>query len=85
MLDIRTPIGLMFVLIGLLLTVHGLTADPAIYKASLGHNLNLIWGLVMIAVGVALFASERLRFGPYREGDTPGVKWPPPDEESKAD
>ena len=56
MLDIRTPIGLMFIIIGILVGAYGLMADKAIYAASLGHNINLMWGLVMLVVGGILFA-----------------------------
>ena len=50
-LDIRWPIGLMFTLIGALLTGNGalVKSDHAI---SLGININLIWGLVLLAFGV---------------------------------
>ena len=50
-LDIRWPIGLMFTLIGALLTIYGLVvkSDHAI---SLGININLIWGLVLLVFGV---------------------------------
>ncbi len=52
-LDIRWPIGLMFTLIGVLLTFSGvLTAsDAEMYKKSLGININLIWGVVLLAFG----------------------------------
>jgi hypothetical protein len=50
-LDIRLPIGLMFSLIGLLLTGYGLTTPAALYKCSLGINVNLWWGLVLIVFG----------------------------------
>ncbi|HYH78980.1 MAG TPA: hypothetical protein VEX86_04265 [Longimicrobium sp.] len=53
-LDIRMPIGALFTLLGLLLTGYGLFADKAIYQRSLGHNINLSWGLVVLAFG-ALF------------------------------
>jgi hypothetical protein len=77
MLDIRTPIGLMFILIGILIGAYGLMADKAIYAASLGHNVNLLWGLVMLVVGGLLFVSEKLSANHSDgEADTPGVKWP---------
>ena len=40
-LDIRIPIGLMFTLLGVLLTVYGVFSDKAIYQRSLGINVNL--------------------------------------------
>jgi hypothetical protein len=48
-LDIRIPIGLMFSILGGLLTVYGLVSDKAIYERSLGINVNLGWGVVMLA------------------------------------
>ena len=48
-LDIRVPIGAMLGLMGLLLAGYGLFGDPAIYARSLGLNINLIWGGVLVA------------------------------------
>ncbi len=55
-LDIRWPIGFMFTLIGTLLTITGLvtTSDPEMYKASLGINMNLWWGLVLLVFGLTM-------------------------------
>jgi len=50
--DLRLPLGLMFTLFGALLTGFGLISDPAIYKKSLGINVNLNWGLVLLTFGV---------------------------------
>jgi protein-S-isoprenylcysteine O-methyltransferase Ste14 len=50
-LDVRLPIGIMFVLFGAIITIFGLFSDPAIYERSLGININLWWGLVMFAFG----------------------------------
>jgi hypothetical protein len=52
-LDLRWPIGLMFSLIGVLLTGYGaMTAsDVEKYKRSLDININLCWGLVLIVFG----------------------------------
>ena len=53
-LDIRWPIGLMFTLIGVLLSFEGLitASDAEMYKRSLGYNVNLWWGLVLLVFGV---------------------------------
>jgi len=45
-LDIRWPIGLMFTLIGALLAVFGLVKGAE--SVSLGININLIWGAVLL-------------------------------------
>jgi hypothetical protein len=52
-LDIRWPIGLLFSLVGALLVIYGLASgsDTEIYKRSLGININLIWGLVLVVFG----------------------------------
>ena len=52
--DLRLPIGLMFSIVGVLLTGYGLVSDRAIYQRSLGINVNLWWGLVLVAFGVVM-------------------------------
>lgn len=59
-LDLRFPIGLLFGLMGALLTAYGLFSDPAIYQASLGINVNLWWGLVLVLFGGAMGGSAWL-------------------------
>jgi protein-S-isoprenylcysteine O-methyltransferase Ste14 len=59
-LDIRLPIGLLFVLIGAIIGVYGLTSGSEIYHRSLGININLWWGAVMFAFGlIMLFLAFR--------------------------
>ena len=53
-LDLRLPIGWMFSIIGALLTGFGLISDNMIYARSLGINVNLWWGLVLLAFGVVM-------------------------------
>jgi hypothetical protein len=55
-LDIRWPIGLMFSLIGLLLTGYGLfkTGISTVQVAGNAININLIWGIVLLVFGVAM-------------------------------
>jgi len=52
-LDIRWPIGLMFSLIGLLLTGYGAINRAASITKIDGQeiNINLIWGLVLLVFG----------------------------------
>lgn len=58
-LDLRTPIGLLLGMIGLLLVGYGLISDPAVYQRSLGININLIWGSVLLVVGAVLWLAAR--------------------------
>jgi hypothetical protein len=51
-LDIRWPIGLMFTLIGALLAVFGLVKSSE--SVSLGININLIWGIVLLVFGSSM-------------------------------
>ena len=53
-LDLRLPIGLMFTIIGILLTLFGMISDEAIYERSLGINVNLWWGVVLVVFGVVM-------------------------------
>jgi hypothetical protein len=53
--DIRVPIGLMFVLMGVLLVGYGIFGSHEIYGRSLGLNINLIWGSVLTVCGALLF------------------------------
>ena len=58
-LDIRLPIGLMFTLFGLLLVVYGAVSDKSIYQRSLGMNVNLGWGAVLLVFGVVMLLLGR--------------------------
>jgi hypothetical protein len=59
-LDIRLPIGAMFTILGLILTIYGLVGDKAVYQRSLGININLWWGMVMLVFGVLMFLASRM-------------------------
>jgi hypothetical protein len=58
-LDLRIPIGLLFAILGGLLSAFGLASDPAIYGRSLGINVNLWWGLIMLVFGALMIAFGR--------------------------
>ena len=55
-LDIRWPIGLLFSLVGALLVIYGFAtiSDTEIYRRSLDINVNLRWGLVLLAFGASM-------------------------------
>ena len=59
-LDLRIPMGLMFTLVGLILTVYGFaTSGSSIYARSMGINVNLGWGVVLLAFGLCMFLLGR--------------------------
>jgi hypothetical protein len=53
-LDIRLPLGFLFLAVGLLLMIFGLASNPQLYERSLGVNINLWWGIVMLLFGLLL-------------------------------
>lgn len=60
-MDLRLPIGIIFTLYGLILAGYGLiTKGSEIYKKSLGINVNISWGVVLLVFGLAmLFFAKR--------------------------
>jgi hypothetical protein len=56
-LDLRIPVGLMFSFVGVILVGFGLASNGRadIYTKSLGINVNLWWGLVLLAFGQIMF------------------------------
>ncbi|HEY6307875.1 MAG TPA: hypothetical protein VI488_15595 [Candidatus Angelobacter sp.] len=58
-LDIRLPLGLLFLIFGLLLSGFGLISDNALYQRSLYVNINLWWGLVMLVFGLVMVGLAR--------------------------
>ena len=55
-LDLRIPVGVMFALTGLILAGFGLATyhSHQLYVQSLGININLWWGFVLLAFGAAM-------------------------------
>ena len=58
-IDIRLPLGALFSSLGLILIVYGLVGDSSRYQQSLGVNVNLYWGIVLLAFGLLMFALGR--------------------------
>jgi hypothetical protein len=55
-IDIKFPIGLMFTIIGFLLTIFGImtSGDEVMYTRSLGININLWSGAGMLVFGLVM-------------------------------
>jgi hypothetical protein len=60
-LDVRLPLGGLFAVLGALLVGFGVTTrgDAVLYQRSLGVNVNLWWGAVMLAFGLLLLLLAR--------------------------
>jgi hypothetical protein len=80
-LDLRWPIGLMFTLLGAMLTITGLVtrSDAEVYQRSLGIDINLWWGLVLLAFGVFMLIMAR------RASSRPADRQPPSGDKSAGD
>ena len=55
-LDIRIPLGALFSLLGALLAGYGLIGGEALARRSLGINIDLWWGVVLLVFGAAMLA-----------------------------
>jgi hypothetical protein len=63
-LDVRTPIGGMFTLDGLVLAGYGLFGDQSDAIRKAGMNITLVWGIVLVAFGgtmLGLALRDRVR------------------------
>lgn len=49
--DLRLPLGLLFLIFGVILAGYGIVSSPEIYQRSLGINVNFWWGLFLILFG----------------------------------
>jgi hypothetical protein len=69
--DIRLPIGLLFLAIGVLVALYGLVGDPATFSArAAGLNIDLVWGSVMAVFGAAMLLLTAL--ARRKRGSPPG-------------
>lgn len=67
MVDIRIPIGFMFSIFGVLITFFGLftRSDAGMYQKSLGINVNIIMGILMLVFGLAMLWFARKKKKTY--------------------
>ncbi len=72
-LDLRIPLGLLFVITGLILLGYGAaTLGNPMYQRSMGENVNLGWGAILALFGGAmlLLAWRARRNTPVRSAGT---------------
>ncbi len=81
-LDIRWPIGLMFSLIGAMLVIYGFVTGSGadMYKHSLGINVNLYWGILLLVFGGTMLtlawrgSQKDAAAQQTKPGDSPGKR-----------
>ena len=65
MVDIRIPIGLMFSIVGVLISIFGFVtmSNTEMYHKSLGINVNIIMGILMLVFGLIMlfFAFKKIK------------------------
>jgi hypothetical protein len=54
-MDIRLPLGIIFSLYGVILVGTGVLGKQNVYERSVGININLVWGLVLLGFGILMF------------------------------
>jgi hypothetical protein len=54
-MDIRLPLGVIFSLYGVILVGAGVLGKENVYERSVGININLVWGVVLLAFGILMF------------------------------
>lgn len=59
-LDIRYPIGLLFVIVGVILAACGLTRPEPSSGHELSTNVDLFWGIIQIVFGAVMLAFARM-------------------------
>ena len=59
--DARIPMGMLFAMMGTILSAFGLAtrATADVYEKSLGVDVNLWWGLVLMVFGIGLIIFGR--------------------------
>jgi hypothetical protein len=70
-MDVRVPMGVMFVILGAILVVTGFRTDADQLQQTLGINLNLWWGLLILLFGLVMLllaAVGRRKAPPGKEG-----------------
>ena len=76
-LDLRIPMGLLFTLVGAIMSVFGfITRGSDIYQRSDGMNINLIWGVIMLIFGITTYLLGRRSDKRPRTPQTEGTARP---------
>jgi hypothetical protein len=71
MLDLRLPMGLMFSLVGAILTLYGLFTwgSEEYVKRSLGINVNVCWGVALLLFGLAMLGLAKMAAAAEKASD----------------
>lgn len=56
-IDLKLPLGCLLMFYGIVLGIYGMITDSAFYQKSLGVDINLDWGALMLLVGLILIGA----------------------------
>ena len=54
MMDLRLPIGIFFLLVGIIMTAYGVVSPHDIPNITEKVNINLYWGIVLLVFGAPM-------------------------------
>ena len=72
MMDLRLPIGIFFVLVGIIMTAYGVVSPHDIPNITEKVNINLYWGIVLLVFGIPMtifgwIAEQKAKNNPVAE------------------
>ncbi len=74
-LDVRWPIGLLFLAIGFVVALYGLSAHPEVPGGlDRGVNLDLVWGVVLVLFGAFMIWGARRASRRQQDAERPAGK-----------
>jgi hypothetical protein len=76
-LDVRIPIGLMFSILGVLVTGYGIATLGEPGSQPTGLPVDIVWGIVMLIFGVGMLVLFRRSHAPTVRGEPEGGEPPP--------
>jgi hypothetical protein len=56
-MDLRVPVGIMFLIMGIILAAYGWWAPHDVAPRDLGLRVNLVWGCCLAIFGLAMVGS----------------------------
>ncbi len=54
MIDLRLPIGIFFILVGLIITIYSIIAPAYVPHIKEHINIDLYWGIVLLIFGIPM-------------------------------
>ncbi len=60
-LNLKFPLGALLSFYGLLLIIYGLFTASEHYQKSLGININLVWGGLVLLVGIVMLLASFIK------------------------